>query len=81
MEHNRLPVGEWAPLMERSGDLWERGDFNTVDIFVPIETRAIEDRTGKFSKRSMDALYRDWRYVEQQVWGASRGSLQAADAL
>lgn len=73
MEHNQLPVEKWAPLMERAGDLWQRKDFNVVDIFIPIQTEAYEGRTGRFSAGSMEALYRDWKCVEQEVWGASRG--------
>ena len=73
MDYNRLPIEKWAQLMERAGDLWERENYNNIDIFIPIQTEIYEGRTGKFSKGSMDALYRDWKYVEQQVWGASRG--------
>jgi hypothetical protein len=74
IEHNRMSIEQWAPLMARAGDLWQRPDFNTVDVFVPIQTEAYEGRTGQFSLGSMEALYRDWKYVEQQVWGASRGT-------
>jgi len=74
MEHNRMPIEQWALLMARAGDLWQRQDFNSVDIFVPIQTEAYEGRTGQFSSGSMEALYRDWTFVEQQVWGASRGT-------
>ncbi len=73
MDYNRLPIEKWAQLMERAGDLWERENYNNIDIFIPIQTEIYKGRTGKFSKGSMDALYRDWKYVEQQVWGASRG--------
>jgi hypothetical protein len=74
MEHNRMPIETWAQLVERAGDLWHSDDYNSINIFIPIQTQPYEGRTGTFSKESMDALHRDWKYVEQQVWGASRGT-------
>lgn len=81
MEYNRLPIGEWAPLFERAGFLGEsaalaagRGPANVEDILIAVHCDAVPDLCGTFSRESLDQLQRDWRYVEQQVYGASRGA-------
>ena len=74
MEYNRMPVATWAPIMERAGTLYNRTDTNVEDILVAINTRAVKGMCGQLSLGSMEALYRDWRYVEQMIYGASRGA-------
>ena len=79
MEFNRLPIAQWAPVMERAGDLFQRDDFNTVDMLVAIQMDRVLWREpdqyicNNFDKNSMDVLKRDWTYVRQAVWGSSRG--------
>jgi len=74
MEYNRLPVAAYAPVLERAGTLYGRADTNTEDVLVAINTRAVKDMCGQLSLGSLEALYRDWRIVEQMVYGASRGA-------
>ena len=74
MEYNRLPIAEWAPLMERAGVLGEPPDCNTEDVLVAVHPQAIEGLCGELSKSTLEALQQNWRYVEQQVYGASRGA-------
>jgi hypothetical protein len=79
MEYCRMPVEKFAPLMERAGSLYNRTDTNEISVLCAINTYEIWTRpTGRakrqLSSASMDGLYRDWRYVEQMVYGASRGA-------
>jgi hypothetical protein len=81
MEFSRLPIEEWAPIFERAGFLGEsdalqhdRGPANVEDVLMAIHTEPVEGICAKFSQESMRILQRDWRYVEQQVYGASRGA-------
>ncbi len=79
MEYCRMPVEKWAPLMERAGSLYNRTDTNDVTVLCAINTyEAWTRRPGRvrrpISKASLEALYRDWRYVEQMVYGVSRGA-------
>jgi hypothetical protein len=74
MEYNRMPVETYAPVLERAGSLYNRPDTHVEDVLVAINTRAVKDVCGELSLGSLDALYRDWRIVEQMVYGASRGA-------
>jgi len=74
MEYNRLPVETYAPIFERAGALYNRPDTNVEDVLVAINTRAVKDMCGELSLASIEALFRDWRIVEQMVYGASRGA-------
>lgn len=74
MEYNRLPIAQWAPLMERAGLLGQTPDCNTEDVLVAVHPQAIEGLCGELSQKTLEALQRNWRYVEQQVYGASRGA-------
>ena len=74
MEYNRLPVETYAPIFERAGALYDRKDTNVEDVLVAINTRAVKDMCGELSLGSIEALFRDWRIVEQMVYGASRGA-------
>jgi hypothetical protein len=74
MEYNRMPVAACAPVFERAGSLYGRTDTNVEDLLVAINPRAVKDMCGELSPGSLEALYRDWRVVEQMVYGASRGA-------
>ncbi len=81
MEYCRMPVAEWAPLYERAGFLGEsdamrdgRGPARVEDVLIAVHGNAVRDMCGQFSPNSFYELQRDWRYVEQQVYGASRGA-------
>jgi hypothetical protein len=81
MEFSRLPIEEWSPLFERAGFLGESeaiahggAPANVEDVLMAIHTELAEGICGKFSQGSMEALQRDWRYAEQQVYGASLGA-------
>ena len=79
MEYCRMPVEKFAPVMERAGSLYNRKDTNEVSVLCAINTYEIWTRpTGRtrreLTKASMDGLYRDWHYVEQMVYGVSRGA-------
>ncbi len=74
MEYNRMPVAACAPVFERAGSLYNRTDTNVEDLLVAINPRAVKDMCGELSLGSLEALYRDWRVVEQMVYGASRGA-------
>ncbi len=87
MEYCRLPVEQWAPLFERAGMLGESDRMRAAardglpppvtrveDILIAVHPGAVTDLCGQFSQASLNALQRDWRYVEQQVYGASRGA-------
>ncbi|MEQ8765521.1 MAG: hypothetical protein RL885_16460 [Planctomycetota bacterium] len=78
---NGRPVTEWAPLMERAGELWNRGArTNDVEVLVAIQTEAYPKMATDgpklceaLSREDVEALTRDWRLCEQIVYGASRG--------
>jgi hypothetical protein len=81
MEYCRMPIAEWAPLFERSGMLAEseavlhgKAPANIEDVLIAVHLDPIKDICGTFSQGSMEALQRDWRYTEQQLYGASRGA-------
>ncbi len=81
MEYNRRPIAEWAPLFERAGMLAEAERVaaggppaNVQDVLIAIHTDPVAGLCGTFSHGSLEALQRDWRYVEQQVYGAARGA-------
>jgi hypothetical protein len=74
MEYNRMPVETYAPVLERAGSLNNRPDTHVEDVLVAIHTEALKDMCGQLSLESIEALYRDWRIVEQMVYGASRGA-------
>ena len=74
MEYNRLPVESYAPIFERAGTLHNRQDTQVADVLVAINTRAVKGICGELSLGSIEALFRDWRIVEQMVYGASRGA-------
>jgi len=74
MEYNRLPVETYAPLFERAGALHNRPDTQVADVLVAINTRAVKGVCGELSLGSIEALFRDWRIVEQMTYGASRGA-------
>ncbi len=82
MEYCRMPVETYAPLMGRAGALYNRADTNQITVLCAINTYEIPVPVGpeikrvrrRISKGSLDALYRDWRYIEQMVYGASRGA-------
>jgi hypothetical protein len=74
MEYNRRPIAESAPLFERAGMLGQTPDTNVEDILVAVHLDPVEGLCGRFSQASLEALQRDWRYVEQQVYGASLGA-------
>lgn len=73
MEYNRMPIAVCA-LFECAGSLHNRTDTNVEDLLVAINPRAVKDMCGELSIGSLEALYRDWRVVEQMVYGASRGA-------
>lgn len=74
MEYNRLPIAEWAPLMERAGMLGDRGDCNVEDVLMAVHVPAQEGICGILTATDLAAIQRDWRHVEQQVYGASGGA-------
>ena len=74
MEYNRMPVETYAPIFERAGSLYNRPDTHVEDVLVAIHTEAVKDICGNLSLASLEAIYRDWRIVEQMVYGASRGA-------
>lgn len=81
LEYCRRPIAEWAPLMERAGFLGDNGHANVEHVLMAIYPYALpRDETGTFpgtgplSQEDIDAIQRDWRYVEQQVYGASLGA-------
>ena len=79
MEYCYLPIAEWAPLMGRAGALYKRSDVNEITTLAAINmyevpTSATERAKAPLSKEYMDALYRDWNYVEQIIYGTSRGA-------
>jgi hypothetical protein len=76
MEFCRLPIDEWAPLMERAGFLYNRTDTNVQDVLIAVHTEAVKDMCGEFSLESLRQLQRDWRHVEQMTYGAARGAWQ-----
>jgi len=76
MEYNRLPVERCAPVFERAGSLCNRSDTNVEELLVAINPRAVKDICGELSFNDLQELYRDWRIVEQMVYGASRGALR-----
>lgn len=79
MEYCYLPIAEWAPLMGRAGMLYNRPDVNETTILAAINMYELPDGPDKrvkapLPKSDMDALYRDWTYVEQIVYGTTRGA-------
>jgi len=78
MEYNRMPVEAFAPVYERAGQLGERADCNTVRVLMAIHIAAVSNMCGELNLESVQSLQRDWRYVEQMVYGASRGAYKFA---
>lgn len=82
MEYCRMPLAEWAPLMERAGFLGEaayaRGrvpqQCNVEDVLVAIYTGGIPDFCQPITADEIAMLQEQWRYVEQMVYGASLGA-------
>ncbi len=74
MEYNRMPVATFAPLFERAGMLAHRAGRNDVDLLFAIHAPARADMCGPLTLEDMQAIQHDWRYVEQMVYGASRGA-------
>lgn len=88
LEYCRRPIEEWADLMERAGSLGaseaERrggGAKNVQRVLIAVHVDPLEGVCGQFSAASLAALRRDWRYVEQQVYGASRGAYRLKSDL
>jgi len=74
MEYNRLPIADWAPIYERAGILGETPDCNIEDVLVAVHTEPVEALCGQLSRESLETMQRNWRYVEQMVYGASLGA-------
>jgi hypothetical protein len=79
MEYCYKPIAEWAPLMGRAGALYKRPDVNETTVQAAINMYELPDGPDKrvkapLPKSDMDALYRDWTYVTQIVYGTSRGA-------
>ncbi len=74
MEYNRMSPADFAPLFERAGQLNRAPHCNQVDVLIGIYKDAIEGMCGELSLNSITQLQKDWRYVEQMVYGASMGN-------
>lgn len=74
MEYNRMPVAEYAPVFERAGQLSRAPHCNEVDVLIAVYKAALEGMCGELSLNSITQLQKDWRYVEQMVYGASMGT-------
>lgn len=82
MEYCRMPVAEWAPLMERAGFLGEAANAhgrvpqqcNVEDVLVGIYTGEIPGLCQPITADEIAMLQQQWRYVEQMAYGASLGA-------
>ena len=74
MEYNRLPVEEFAPIYERAGMLGQTGDCNVEHVLVAIHPEKIPGFCKRLSQRELDFMQRNWRYVEQMLFGAAMGA-------
>lgn len=72
MQYNRYPAEDYAPLAERAGLLAGR-EPNVARVLMAVHADAVPGMCGTLSERSLAQLQRDWRIVEQLVYGASRG--------
>jgi hypothetical protein len=74
MEYNRMPVETFAPVYERAGQLSRTPHCNEVDVLIAVYKDSLEGMCGELSLNSLTQLQKDWRYVEQMVYGASLGA-------
>ncbi len=74
MEYCRQPVDQWAPLMQRAGELGAGPHTNVERVLLAIHKPKVDGICGDLSSEELERIKRDWHHVEQQLFGASLGA-------